>query len=74
MLLIIGFDPNSIPEFETVRTLKIQKTRLNLDQKSLPKINNYEKTNKKGRKKKEGNLPKPPFMNTSGHFDFLDLV
>ena len=41
-----------------ISTLKIQKTRPNLDQKPLPKINNYEKTNKKGGKKKEGNLPK----------------
>ena len=45
-------------EFETVRTLKIQKTRTNLDEKSFLKINNCEKTNKKGGKKKESNLPK----------------
>ena len=47
-------------EFETVQTLiKIQKKRSNFDQKLFLKINNYEKTNKTGGTKKEGNLPKP---------------
>ena len=47
---------NNSKPFES---LKYKKTRPNLNQKPLPKINNYEKINKKGGKKKEGNLQKP---------------
>ena len=49
---IVIFSNSKYQEFETVRTFKIQKTGPSLDQKPLPKINNYEKTNKKGGMKK----------------------
>ena len=39
-------------DIETVRIFKLQKPRPNLDQKSLPKKNNYEKTKKEERKMK----------------------
>ena len=53
-------------EFETARTLKIQKRRPNLDQNYHILTNNHEKTNKKGGKKKEDNIPKPlPYFSSS---------
>ena len=45
-----------ISRIQTILILKIQKTRSNLDQILIPKIKNYEKTNKNGGKKKEVNL------------------
>ena len=65
MMILFSIVTLNFEKFGTVRTLKIQKTRPNLDQKPFPKINNYEKTNKKGGKKKESNLPQLFFFLSS---------
>ena len=58
--------------FKTVRTLKIQKKRPNLDQKLLLKINNYEKTNKKeGMKERQPSKTPPFFFFLSSSFVFI---